>query len=169
WFRAHPQQRLLLIIDPLEELIIECHDERQRADFQRVLAEVVRDHPHQMRVVVVLRADFERQFGESPLTPLWQAARYPVPSMTQAELREVIEQPAAERALVFEPPDLVDTLIDAVVGEPGALPLLAFTLQEMYMRYIHGAKTDRALTPAHDRRIGEVRGALNQSATAVYE
>src|SRR5690606_1781663 len=37
WFRAHPQQRLLLIIDPLEELIIECHDERQRADFQRVL------------------------------------------------------------------------------------------------------------------------------------
>ena len=56
--------------------------------------------------------------------------------MSQAELRTVIEGPAAKRALFFDPPALVDMLINEVVQMPGALPLLSFTLSELYLKYL---------------------------------
>ena len=55
--------------------------------------------------------------------------------MSQAELREVIEAPAAVRVLFFDPPELVDTLIDEVIQTPGALPLLSFTLSNSTQVY----------------------------------
>lgn len=38
--------------------------------------------------------------------------------MTQDELREIIEKPASEKVLYFEPPSLVDDLINEVIRNP---------------------------------------------------
>jgi hypothetical protein len=66
----------------------------------------------------------------------WQSGRFIVPAMTRGELREAIEKPAEARVMFFQPPELVEQLIDEVAGMPGALPLLSFTLSELYLKYL---------------------------------
>ena len=51
--------------------------------------------------------------------------------MTQAELREVVERPAGELGVAFEP-GLVDELVTAVGSRADALPLLEFALSDLW-------------------------------------
>lgn len=169
WVAPHPGQRLLLVVDQFEELITLCRDAAEREQFQQRLAEMLRDRADAIRVILTLRTDFETQFADSALAPYWQAGRYVVPPMTQADLRAVIEGPASERVLHFEPPELVDTLIDEVIQTPGALPLLSFTLSEMYIAYVMSGSDNRALTQAHYDKLGGVIGSLRTRATQEYE
>ena len=125
WLAAHPERRLLLVIDQFEELITQCRDEAERVRFQQILADALQAHREQLRIVLTLRSDFEPQFADSPLASEWQPGRYIVPPLNQAELRAVIEGPASEQVLYFEPPELVDRLIDEVIQTPNALPLLS--------------------------------------------
>jgi WD40 repeat protein len=169
WFSLHPGQRLLLVVDQFEELITLCRDVPAREQFQQLLAEMVQNHAGDLRIILTLRTDFETQFADSALAPYWQAGRYIVPPMTQADLRAVIEGPASERVLHFEPPELVDKLIDEVIQTPGALPLLSFTLSEMYIKYVESGSDNRALTQEHYEELGGVIGSLRTRATQEYE
>lgn len=168
WCAAHPAQRLLLVVDQFEELITQCREDAERYQFQDLLATLLVAHPQQVRVVLTLRSDFEPQFSASPLAANWSAGRYIVPPLTQADLRAVIEGPASASVLYFEPPELVDKLIDEVIQTPGALPLLSFTLSEMYMTYVKSASANRALTLAHYEALGGVIGSLRIRATQEY-
>lgn len=168
WFAAHPSQRLLLVVDQFEELITQSREEAERRQFQQLLATALAAHPQQLRIVLTLRSDFEPQFTDSPLIAYWQPGRYIVSPLTQADLRAVIEGPAAASVLYFEPPELVDKLIDEVIQTPGALPLLSFTLSEMYMIYVKSASANRALTQAHYEALGGVIGSLRIRATQEY-
>lgn len=168
WLAAHPRQRLVLVIDQFEELITQCRDDAERRQFQQQLATALATYPQQVRVVLTLRSDFEPQFTASPLVADWQASRYIVPPLTQADLRAVIEGPAAASVLYFEPPELVDRLIDEVIQTPGALPLLSFTLSEMYMLYVRSVSDNRALTQEHYAALGGVIGSLRTRATQEY-
>lgn len=168
WCAAHPDQRLLLVVDQFEELITQCRDDAERHQFQQLLAGALAAHPQQLRVVLTLRSDFEPQFSDSPLVAAWPAGRYIVPPLTQADLRAVIEGPAAACVLYFDPPELVDNLIDEVIQTPGALPLLSFTLSEMYITYVKSASDNRALTQAHYAALGGVIGSLRIRATQEY-
>jgi WD40 repeat protein len=125
-------------------------------------------------VVVTLRSDFEPRFLDSPLQAYWQAARFPVRAMNSDELRQAIEGPALKQALYFEPDNLVGMLIDEVGQMPGALPLLSFTLSELYVklheRWTNNPEsTDRALRIEDYEDLGGVAGALTRRATAEYE
>ena len=75
--------------------------------------------------------------------------------MTRAELREAIEGPASERVLFFEPPSLVDRLLDEVADMPGPLPLLSFVLSEMYRASLRRL-LDRTLSDADYQALGGV-------------
>ena len=99
----------------------------------------------------------------------WMAARFVVPAMTQDEFRDVIEKPAAEKVLYFDPPELVDKLINEVLGMPGALPLLSFTLSELYLKYSKRLSDNRAMTQEDYELLGGVMGSLKTSATRVYD
>lgn len=171
WANSHPQEKLLLVIDQLEELVTLCSDDK-REQFLTLLAETVSQHPDIFRLIITIRTDFEPQFDDNtPLSPLWKKSRYIVPPMDQADLRQVIEGPASERVLYFDPPELVDTLISEVLQTPGALPLLSFTLSEMYLNYLQDTKRDdRALTQAdYDALGGGVIGSLRNRANQEYE
>ncbi len=100
-------------------------------------------------------------------------ARFVVPPLTQDELRDVIEQPARRAAIHFEPADLVDKLVNEVIQTPGALPLLSFTLSELYLsyfrRYQDGEADERTLIEADYEAIGGVAGSLSQRASAEYD
>ncbi len=176
WLAAHPAQRLLLVVDQVEELITLCRDDAVRDAFLQTLAGLLAAHPDRLRVILTLRTDFEPQFFDSPLNGLWKHGRFVTPPMSQAELREVIEEPAAVRVLFFDPPALVDTLIDEVIQTPGALPLLSFTLEQLYLKYIdrqsqaqHDAVTlERSLLRADYDALGGVIGSLRRRADELY-
>jgi WD40 repeat protein len=169
WGQRHPDQQLLLVVDQLEELTTLCRDEEQRKQFFKLLRVALSVGKEHGRIILTLRSDFEPQFLKTALKTYWMASRFFVKPMTQDELRAAIEQPAAERVMVFEPHDLVDRLINEVVQMPGALPLLSFTLSELYRRYFYGARKNRALTQADYEALGGVAGSLTQRATQEYD
>lgn len=166
WNNAHPQMKLLLVVDQFEELVTICHSEQERQQFLHVLSAALTSS--QLYIVLTLRSDFEPQFLNSAFPSQWMNARFLLRPMTQDELREVIEKPAAEKVLYFEPPDLVDRLINEVVQMPGALPLLSFTLSQLYLKYLERYGNDRALTESDYFELGGVAGSLTQKATQEY-
>jgi hypothetical protein len=74
-----------------------------------------------------------------------------------------IEQPAARAGLLVEP-GLVDLLVREVEDEPGALPLLSHALRTTWER-----REGRTLTVSGYTDGGGIRGAVAQTADAVYE
>lgn len=166
WSNAHPQMKLLLVVDQFEELVTMCRSEQERQQFLQALSAALISS--QLYIVLTLRSDFEPQFLNSAFPSQWMNARFLLRPMTQDELREVIEKPAAEKVLYFEPPDLVDRLINEVVQMPGALPLLSFTLSELYIKYLKRRGDDRALSESDYNELGGVAGSLTQRATQEY-
>ena len=81
--------------------------------------------------------------------------------MTGDDLRAAIEGPARQAGLRLEP-GLVDLLVSEVEGEPGALPLLSHVLAETW-----GARG--RVSPSMATGTGGIRGAVAQSAEAVYD
>src|SRR5205823_15098209 len=79
-------------------------------------------------------------------------------------LRAAIEEPAGlpDVGLRFED-GLVGDLLAEVRGQAGALPLLQFTLDQLYER-----REGQRLTVAAYQAIGGVRGALARQAEATY-
>jgi hypothetical protein len=168
WYQNHPDTRLLVVIDQCEELITLCR-ERDCKQFLELLDVTLRSSSNQLQVVLTLRSDFEPQFSDSTLNSHWyRDVRFIVSPMTQDELRQVIVQPASERVLYFEPSSLVEQLINEVIQTPNPLPLLSFTLSELYLSYLKRQATDRALTQVDYDHLGGVAKALTQRAEQEY-
>ncbi|MBW4597312.1 MAG: caspase family protein [Brasilonema angustatum HA4187-MV1] len=169
WFKEHPKANLLLVVDQFEELITLCKSDQQREKFQELIKDAITKYPDNIHVVITLRLDFEAQFQTSLLKDFWNDARFVVPLMTQDEFREAIEKPASEKVVYFEPPNLVDDLINEVVQMPGALPLLSFTLSELYLKYLEKRRDNRALTKEDYEELGRVVGSITKRANQEYD
>jgi WD40 repeat protein len=181
WCPQHLGMKLLLTIDQFEELITLCRHEPERDRFLQGLAMALTAYPRQLRLVLTLRSDFEPQFQNGLLKEYWRTARFVVPAMTRSQLREAIEEPASKRVMYFQSDDpqnpLVEQLIHEVAEMPGALPLLSFTLSELYLKYLNrqkfaqerGDSLDRAITEADYRELGGVAQSLTQRADQEYE
>jgi len=152
--------------------IVEPEIKPQWQTLTEILANALEACP-QLHLIVTIRSDFSPRFQESALGPAWANARFVVRPMRSDELREAVIGPANEMALYFEPPNLVDRLVDEVAQTPGALPLLSFTLSELYLN-LHKAwsiegKEDRALTVDQEfDGQGGVAGLLARRANEEY-
>lgn len=171
--QLYPQLKFLLVIDQIEEVITLCRNEQERQIFFNVLAQAVDQYADNFRLVVTLRSDFEPQLRNFALEPYWQTSRFIVSAMTREELRSCIEEPASKRVMYFEPHSLVDELIDEVAQMPGALPLLSFTLSELYLKYLKairgGKRHNRAITQVDYQELGGVIQSLTQRADCEYD
>jgi len=191
WTKRNPNSKLLLFIDQSEEIITLCPNEDKRKEFIQQILVAIDTHWDKLRVVLSLRSDFEPQIRDASLKFLpkdysvkhtelknrWQSGRFIVPVMTRGELREAIEKPAEARVMFFQPPELVEQLIDEVADMPGALPLLSFTLSQLYIEYlkrqgeaqIEGKIIERSLTQEDYQDLGGVILSLTQRADKEYE
>lgn len=191
WSQHHPNKRLLLIIDQFEELVTLAKSNSEDTNSQKtskiqpgedkiekwqqfisLLGDIIAQCP-QFSLIITLRSDFEPRFLSSALQPNWAKSRFIIRSMRPNELRDVVEKPATEMALYFEPANLVNCLVDEVAQMPGALPLLSFTLSEMYINlhraWIEEGREDRALTvDRHFEQQGGVAGSLTRRANQEY-
>lgn len=166
--QANATDLFLLVIDQLEELITMESSAAELRDFFEQLARASQLAGERLRIVMTLRSDYEPHFAALLPVQADSPPRFLVPSLSREELRDVIEGPAVERVLYFEPPALVTRLIDEVADMPGALPLLSFALSEMYRSFLRRSPGDRTLRP-QDMAFNGVAGALSRRADEIYE
>lgn len=157
----------LVVIDQLEDVLTQSVDDAQRAAFLDTLARWCTFE--RVRLIVTVRSDYEPQVRGGAWSTAWNAGRFVVPPMSQDQLRQAIERPAEARELYFKPARLVDDLINEVVQMPGALPLLSFTLSELYRHYFERHSDDRAITNADVDAVGGVMRSLTQRASSTLD
>jgi hypothetical protein len=122
----------LLYIDQGEELYVRA-EARQRRRFSEVIAQGVADP--RLYTLMSMRADFLGELQKDE--PLYKVHRkVDVPPLREAELREVVSRPAELLSARFETAGLVDIItrrtVEDSVKDVGALPLLSYTLDDMW-------------------------------------
>ena len=159
---APPSFRLVLLVDQFEEVFTLCDDDSIRRGFFANLLYAASLTGGQTIVLLTMRADF---YGNCAAYPALAAAmsehQVLVGPMTEDELRRAIGRPARLAGAEVEQ-GLVEMLLRDVVGRPGALPLLQFTLQELWNR-----REARRLTVESYQVIGTLQGVLNNRADSV--
>ena len=123
-------------------------------------------------VICTLRSDFYPRLANLPkLTALKEGAgQYDLMPPTASEIGQMIRLPTRAAGLRFEEDPasserLDDKLRDAAAEHPEILPLLQFTLEELYQRRTE----DGMLTLAAYRELGGVEGSLAQRAETVFK
>ncbi|GAB4550513.1 MAG: hypothetical protein OHK0023_16510 [Anaerolineae bacterium] len=158
-----PNARVVLFIDQFEELFTLTLKESERKQFIELLVNAANEPRSSLLILLTLRADFyDRPLNYAALGKLIETNSISILPMTVENLRAVIEKPAQNAAVSFED-NLVGDLLYEVRDEAGALPLLQFTLYQLFDQ-----RDGRRLTRAAYQNIGGVRGALAQHAEATY-
>ncbi len=160
------EARVVIMIDQFEEVFTQVADETERQQFVDLLVTAATEPRGPVIVILTVRADFYHQSMRYPeLWRILESRTRAIAPMSVDELHEVIEQPARlpDTQLTFEG-DLVGDLLFDLYGQEGALPLLQFTLDQLFER-----RDGRCLTMAAYRDLGGVRGALARHAEATYE
>jgi WD40 repeat protein/serine/threonine protein kinase len=157
------ESELLLVIDQFEELYALVDDAEQRDHFINNLLTALAEPDSRLWAVITLRADFyDRPLMNAALAEVMRTSTEIVPPLTRPELQEVIVQPALQAGALFEI-DLVPFIIDEVSEQPGALPLLQYTLTELFEQ-----RQERLLTRSAYEEIGGVLGALGRRAEEMF-
>jgi formylglycine-generating enzyme required for sulfatase activity len=126
----------LLYIDQGEELYARAEDSERRR-FSEVVAAALREP--RLFVMMSMRSDFLGQLqSDEPLFSLRQ--HIDVPPLREKELHEVVACPARLLGARFEPSGLVETITKRAAEDSlkdvGALPLLSYTLDDMWTQMI---------------------------------
>jgi tetratricopeptide (TPR) repeat protein len=169
--RAAPDRtygRVLLFVDRLEALFnAPSISDRQRKQFLLALDALAGSAA--VIVVAACRNDFYPDVAREPV--LMQAktagAHFDLGPPTRAELAQMIRRPALVAQLSFgvdpeSQAQLDDMLCEGTAENPDALPLLQYTLHELYLQRSH----NRELTVAAYRALGGIGGAIGQRADA---
>jgi WD40 repeat protein len=154
----------VLVVDQFEEVFTLAADERERELFLESLRVAAADPDSQLRVIVTLRADFfDRPLVYPRFGELLAGRTEAVPPLTPDELEQSIRRPA-EQVGVRPERGLVAQMIADVAHQPGALPLLQYTLTDLFDR-----REDSVLSLATYEEMGGVAGALSAAADRIYE
>ncbi|MFI1194652.1 trypsin-like peptidase domain-containing protein [Micromonospora sp. NPDC020750] len=154
--------RLVLVVDQFEEVL--AQPEAARRGLTDALGAALRPGAR-VSVLLALRDTFLgaclREPAMTELTARWLPAT--VAELTPSQLREVVTGPLARTGTVSAEAGLVDRILDDVRDAPNALPLVQFTLTELWQRRHAGLLTHRAYD-----ELGGVRGALAGYAERVW-
>jgi len=158
--------RVLLVVDQLEELYTLSELVGERRVFMEALCRGADDPDGPVRVVFTLRDDFLGRLAET------DAARRALGRLTVLRapgaqaLRDIVVKPVEAAGYRFEDDALVDEMVDAVAGEPSALPLVQVTGQMLWQRR---DERNRQLRRRDYEEMGGVAGSLVHHAEGVLE
>jgi Novel STAND NTPase 1/TIR domain len=158
-------RKVVLFIDQFEEVFTLTDSEEERKRFFDLLVTAVTEPQGPLLVLLTLRADFyDRPMQYRELYDLLEAHRVAVLPMEREDLRRVIEGPAQlpDVQLTFDE-NLVGDLLFEVRDQGASLPLLQFTLDQLFER-----RNGHRLTRQAYEEIGGVKGALVKHAEKTY-
>jgi energy-coupling factor transporter ATP-binding protein EcfA2 len=162
---ASTASRVVLVVDQFEEVFTLCRDSTERQQFFECLLGALERTGNKLCLVLAMRADFFGKCAEQEYAGLaTQIEQHlvTVKPMKREELEQAIAEPAKQVGLEVER-ELITQMIADVDGSPGCLPLLQYTLTELWKE-----RTNR-LTLSTYARLGGVKGTLQKRATEVYE
>jgi hypothetical protein len=158
---ARRDQRVMIVVDQLEELFTLCEDDGQRRLFLTALLAAADDASAPVRVVVSLRADFLDRFAiHKPFLAELTRGLFFLSPPDEDNLREAVVRPAELAGYAFEDPAIVDDMM-AVATSRGALPLLSFAASRLWDARDRGRCK---LTRAAYHQMGGVGGAFARHA-----
>ena len=153
---------LTLVIDQFEELFT-LSDQDVCEHFVDLIASAVRSERVPLSVVATLRADYyDKPLSMPSLAGLFSDSVVSVKPMTPEEIERAVVRPAQGVGADVES-GLLAQLVADMGDEPGALPLLQFTLFEMF------EKSPGILTLADYRALGGINGALTEGADELLQ
>jgi len=163
--------RLLLVLDQTEELWTDRRiTPADREQFLHCLETLA--HSGHVAVLATLRSDFYPQAQKLPtfLRLKGERGHYDLLPPGAAALGRLITEPARLAGIRFEHGETSGRSLDQVILEdaacnPDALPLLQYTLDELYRQR---DESNRLLTFAAYEQLGGVEGALGKRAEEVF-
>jgi eukaryotic-like serine/threonine-protein kinase len=164
------EDALLLVVETLEALVtapVLAHSDCSA--FLAALAQLAQSGD--VVILALCRNDFYPSLMAIPeLLALKRAGGlYDVAMPTEGEVAQMIRLPAISAGLLFERDatterQLDDLLLETACRQPGALPLLQYTLQALYEL----REDNRVLTFAAYRKLGGLEGALARQAELTF-
>ena len=165
-----PEARVVIVIDQMEELFTENTISLPKAKlFIKVVAELVRSGL--VWVIGTMRSDFFHRCADiQDLMDLKEGeGQYHLIAPSFAEIGQIIRQPTLAAGLRFESNPKAGTKLDDIIHEaaaksPESLPLLQFTLDELFNK-----RTDEnVLTFKAYEDLGGIEGALAKRAEDAF-
>ncbi len=156
-----PETTMVITVDQFEELLVSDpnHPAQSFLDF---LACALAGNDNRLLVIGTMRSDFLGAFQAEPRLADLKYKALNIPTLTVDDFSQVITGPAQVADIELEQ-GLVEALIQDT-ATPDALPLLAFTLRELWES--HG--DERVLTKAQYRQeLGGLEGSIRQVANDV--
>ncbi|MBW4536998.1 MAG: caspase family protein [Pleurocapsa minor HA4230-MV1] len=157
--------RVVLIIDQFEEVFTLCQNNDEREKFFQCIFGALATTENKLCLILAMRVDFLGKCLEKHYSGLGKKIQenlITVTAMSEGQLREAIIKPADRVNLIVEE-ELVEEILRDVKGSPGILPLLQYTLTEIWKW-----KTDNCLKLTTYTKLGRIAGTLNKRATEVY-
>jgi len=150
----------LVVIDQFEELFTAQGEALQRRYLETLTSLV---STGQLTVLVSLRADlYDRPLLFPGFAQIFLAGVVNILPMSTEDLEAAVVRPA-ERAGVTIEPALVASLIADTVDQPGALPLLQYTLTELFDQ-----RRGSRISLSEYQRLGGLRGILTRRAEELF-
>ncbi|NER78255.1 MAG: hypothetical protein F6K42_01505 [Leptolyngbya sp. SIO1D8] len=159
-------KRIILVVDQFEESFTLCQNIFDRQNFFALLLGALKSMPSQLSVILAMRSDFVGKCLESDYSGLAEQVQnnlVTVLPMNREELIEAIIGPAQKVGLAFEP-ELVRLLLEDVEQSPSSLPLLQYTLEELWK-----LRQDNLINMSAYGQLNGVTGTLKKRADDFFE
>jgi serine/threonine protein kinase len=161
---ARKDQKVLVVVDQLEELFTLCDDDAARRLFLAALLAAADDPTSPVRVVLSMRADFlDRLAGHKQFLAELSRGLFFLTAPDHDNLRETLVRPAELAGYAFEDASTVEDMMQAATSR-GALPLLSFAASRLWEARDRERKL---LTVAAYNQMGGVGGAFARHADQV--
>ena len=161
---ARTGERVLLVVDQLEELCTVVHDEAEARAFLAAVCGAAGDPNEPVRVVMTVRDDFLARLPWDASSGAALTGLVLLPPPDTDALREIVRQPLAQVGYAFDDPALLEEIVTSVRGEAACLPLLQFAMSLLWTRRDEARQL--LLRAVYDE-LGGVGGALAAHAENV--
>ena len=158
--------RVLLLVDQLEELHTLTSDVQERRAFMDAICGAADEASDPVRVIFTLREDFLSRLTLGPLVRVVMGQLTVMHRPEPRALRQILTHPLELQGYRFDDDLLPARMVDEVVGEDAALPLLQFAARQLWERR-DGQK--KVLRRADFEAMGGVAGALASHADGVVD
>jgi WD40 repeat protein len=152
------ESAVLLVVDQWEELLGPDGTKSEFAAFHRLFRGALETPRSPLMAIATIRSDFSDASRNHPAWRGYDWKPFDLGPMSPDRFPELVEGPARAAGLTFVPGLVARLSHDA--GVAGALPLLAFTLRQLFEK----CKEDGKITlKDYEQHVGGIRGAVSRA------
>lgn len=160
----------VIVLDRLEAYLATNHVDSTQKEAVFTLLEALAESGF-ILMLLVCRNDFYHHLAAYPtlMKNKERGAHFDLTPPSASELSQMIRLPAIAAGLEWEEDNHTDVTLDDIIltdaaAEPNCLPLLQYTLQELYLQ-----RTANLLQVSTYKQLGGIEGAIGHKAEQLYQ